>query len=217
MRNHLGALLLLSTTRQQFTLGYLAPHNPPWEPTFDVKSSLISMQCNSSGMSNATRGAEFGIVSYDWSNNKQTWAAAKPMTCEESLLKQALATKQLQTSKHKHVFVYRNIVKALRWFKAVREKLNDPTYSGFFLKFDPHHQRRHNYHVSPCARENTSKCSLYYHDQEQTPQVPTPDDDPDPDGSCVDYCDCGTVQPAVENTCLIIAMEPCYETLSSRN
>lgn len=35
-----------------------------------------------------------------------------------------------------HVWVYRNLVKALPWFKSVREKLLDPAYSGFFLTFD---------------------------------------------------------------------------------
>ena len=28
-------------------------------------------------------------------------------------------------------------MKALNWFGSVREKLDDPQYAGFFLKFDP--------------------------------------------------------------------------------
>ena len=33
------------------------------------------------------------------------------------------------------MFVYRNIVKALPWFSAVRAKLADPRYAGWFLPF----------------------------------------------------------------------------------
>lgn len=45
--------------------------------------------------------------------------------------------------------------------------------------------------------ENSSKCSQFYHDQEQTPEVPTPSS-PHPDGSCAATgCDCG-VEPCGE-------------------
>ncbi len=163
------------------------------------------MQCNSSGLSSPFRGAQFGIVSYDWSNAKAQWAASRPMDCEERLVEQAVKTKQAGA---KHVFVYRNLVKALPWFSSVREKLLDPAYSGFFLPFllsspprDPrqawHEPVADRYHVPPCAAENASKCSAYYHDQEQTPQVPTADD-PNPDGICAGYCDCGPDLPCGE-------------------
>ena len=42
-----------------------------------------------------------------------------------------------------------------------------------------------------CAPENASKCSPYYHDQEQTPAVATPTS-PHPDGTCsASGCDSG--------------------------
>jgi hypothetical protein len=109
------------------------------------------------------------------------------------LLEQAVQTKQAGA---KHVFVYRNIVKALPWFRSVREKLNDPAYEGFFLSFS-NTTMNNDYHVPACARENKTFCSHLYHDQEQTPQVPT-SNDPHPDGSCVGYCDCGEHHPCGE-------------------
>ena len=127
------------------------------------------MQMNSSGWSNPARGAQFGIASYDWSNAKAQWAAQKPMDCEERLLEQAMMTKKLNADSN--VFVYRNLVKALPWFKTVREKLDDPNYSGFFLKFADQPTVNDTYHVPNCAPENASKCSVFYHDQEQTPEV----------------------------------------------
>jgi hypothetical protein len=88
----------------------------------------------------------------------------------------------------------RNVVKALPWFSTVRAKLDDPAYSGFFLKFTTSHT---NYSVPQCAPEDPTKCSVYYHDQEQTPEVPTAAQ-PNPDGKCTDgVCDCGT-QPCGE-------------------
>ena len=169
-------------------------HNPPWPPTYNMSMSTLSMQCNSSGYSSPFRGAQFGIISYDWSNSKAQWAAAKPMDCVERLATQATMTKALNPDSK--VFTYRNMVKALPWFKEVREKLDDPKYSGFFLKFKPTNGTIKDTHVPRCAAENSSKCSIFYHDQEQTPEVPTPSD-PNPDGSCDGYCDCGT-QPCGE-------------------
>merc|ERR1712050_461124 len=86
------------------------------------------------------------------------------------------------------IFVYRNLVKALPWYTAVREKLDNVSYRNWFLKFDT---SKPTHHVPACASENHSKCSVFYHDQEQTPAVPTPTQ-PHPDGACTDgVCDCG--------------------------
>eukprot|EP00730_Choanoeca_flexa_P015068 TRINITY_DN6822_c0_g1_i1.p1 TRINITY_DN6822_c0_g1~~TRINITY_DN6822_c0_g1_i1.p1 ORF type:complete len:447 (+),score=75.41 TRINITY_DN6822_c0_g1_i1:2-1342(+) len=168
-------------------LAVLSPTVPKWKPTYNMSMSTLTMQCNSSGWSSPSRGAQFGIVSYDWSNAKAQWAATKPMDCEERLVTQAAMTKAINPASN--VFVYRNLVKALPWFKTVRDKLNDPNYSGWFLRFDTS-KSRSSYHVPACAPENSSKCSMFYHDQEQTPEVPT-SSQPHPDGTCVDYCDCG--------------------------
>ena len=93
------------------------------------------------------------------------------------------------------VFGYRNLVKALPWFSTVRAKLEDARYAGFFLAFNGSAPGA--YHVPDCAAENASKCSVFYHDQEQTPAVPTPAA-PHPDGSCGgSVCDCGE-QPCGE-------------------
>lgn len=116
-----GLTVVLIASLLSSSLSYLPPTNPPWPPTYNTSMSTLTMQCNSSGWSSPLRGAQFGIVSYDWSNAKVQWAAAKPMDCEERLLKQAEMTAALNP--HSHVFVYRNLVKALPWYTAVREKI----------------------------------------------------------------------------------------------
>ena len=87
----------------------LPPTLPSWEPTYAMGMSTLSMQCNGSGWSDPTRGAEFGIISYDWSNSKEQWAKAQPMDCEERFLQQASMTKAANPATH--TWVYRNVVK----------------------------------------------------------------------------------------------------------
>jgi len=63
---------------------------------------------------------------------KAVWSKAKPMNCSEVLVEQARLTKAQNNATH--VFVYQNLVKALPWMTPVREKLEDPSYWGFFLR-----------------------------------------------------------------------------------
>ena len=82
-----------------------------------------------------------------------------------------------------HVWVYRNLVKALSWYKDVGEKLSDPAYSGWFLHFHPGGavDLGHNkWHSNPCT---DGLCSSLYHSQDQTPRV----------SECAGECDCGGV------------------------
>ncbi len=52
----------------------------------------------------------------------------------------------------------RSLVKALPWFSTVREKLVDPAYAGFFLKFAPNAT----YHVPACDNNfSPPLCSVF--------------------------------------------------------
>jgi len=202
--------IVLATATAAAANGYLPPTLPNWQATYNMTLSSLTMQCNGTGWSSPQRGAEFGIVSYDWSNFKSGvdgWAAAQPMNSEERLFHQASLMKEESPSTK--VFLYRNLVWAMPWFKSVREKLDDPSYAGFFLHFDKnkyaewHKSHPHGesgisandtapFHVSPCAAENSHKCSIFYHDQNQSPGVPNID--PHPDGKCDPNkgCNCGS-------------------------
>jgi hypothetical protein len=158
---------------------------PPWESTYDMALSTIMMPCNDSGWMDSNFASKWGLVDLDWSNAKALWANAKPMDCQERLITQAQKIRKSNPSTK--TFVYRNLVKALPWFSSVREKLDDPAYSGWFLKYRDGGKGK-NYSSNPCTGR---KCSVYYHDQDQTPEHPRGD------GSCIDECDCGT-QPCGE-------------------
>jgi len=149
-----------------------------------MNASTIIQPCNMSGPFDPEFGSKFGVADYDWSNMKSLWANKHPMNCEADLLTQANLNRKLNPKSK--TMVYRNLVKALNWFGSVREKLDDPQYSGFFLKFDPT-KKNGSYHVPQCdSNYSPPKCSVFYHDQEQTPEHPKGD------GSCYpDACDCG--------------------------
>ena len=174
-------------------LAFLPPQNPPWKASYAMNKSTLSMACNSSGWFSPDLAAQFGIVSFDWSNNKFNWAASKPMTCQEDLVQQA----QLVAAEKGagRVFTYFNLVKALPWYSAVRELIADPAYSGFFLRYNV---SKGALPFSPPCDPVTGDCSVFFHDQLQTPAVPGSPPPFKPDGVCDGYCDCGQGVPCGE-------------------
>jgi hypothetical protein len=155
------------------------PVLPDWEPTWDMPQSTIIMPCNYSGYTTDPVVSKFGIIDYDWSNARFAWVNNAPMDCQDRLVKQAQITKAgAKPGSNTKVFVYRNLVKALPWYDQVREKLLDPSYSGWFLKFKKGGAPGlppDTWNVPNCNIENgEKKCSEFYHDQEQTPQASKP-------------------------------------------
>ena len=100
--------------------------------------STVLYTCNNSGFHNVDHAVKFGLVVYDWSNAKALWANARPMSSEELLTKQCeavLAADPGVPGEQPRCWVYRNTIKALNWYSSVREKLDDPRYSSWFVKF----------------------------------------------------------------------------------
>lgn len=161
--------------------------HPAWNPTWDMRNSTLLYTCNNTGMHSVQEALRYGVAVYDWSNGKQIWANQHPMNDEELLTKQAemvLAADPGVPGGQPRVWVYRNTIKALNWYTSVREKLDDPAYAGWFVRFKDYKgpESNNSYHVPACTYE---KCSGFYHDQEQTPEYPRGD------GSCTEECDCG--------------------------
>lgn len=144
------------------------------------------MTCNYSGLNDPAVTAGWTIVDFDWSNDKAEWAAAKPMDCEERLVTQVQLT--AAASPGTTSFVYRNAIKALPWYTLVRNKVTDPAYAAWFMKFGPP-TVGNGWHVPQCdTNYDPPLCTDLYHDQEQTPGYPTGD------GNCAaPACDVGSV------------------------
>ena len=194
------AMLLLTMTLVSATAASYRPSSagagyvgrwrlPTWEATYSMAASTVVMPCNYSGYHDVATVKDFGWVQYDWSDNKDTWVQGKPMDCEAVQTEQA---RRLQAAAPgAKVGLYQSGPKALPWFPEVREKLDDPTYSAWFIKF----ANTSKANVPVCTG---SKCSVFYHDQTQVPEHPTKRGilaAPKPtydDGKCIDECDCGT-------------------------
>jgi hypothetical protein len=140
------------------------------------------MPCNYSGQYDPAVAAKFGIVDFDWSNEKDVWVNDSPMTCMERLVTQAQVIKKINPDTK--IWVYRESVAAQPWYTDVRAKLTDPKTEHWFMKFDS--KANGSYRVPRCDKNfNPPRCSDLYHDQVQTPNFPTGD------GACSKPCDCG--------------------------
>ena len=197
------------------TLGGASALAPNWTPTWNMKNSTIIQPCNYSGFVEPIDFyAQFAIVDFDWSNAKALWVVP-PMTDDLLLLEQCAALKAI--SPDTRCFVYRNLVKgacvlllrfprahlcprcvfpafcprfpALPWYTTVSAKINDPAYSGWFVKNAPGGAFPNgSYHVPQCDTNwSPPRCTDLYHDLDQTPGYPRGD------GSCPGPCDCGGV------------------------
>lgn len=180
---------------------------PSWKPTWDMYRSTVLYTCNNSGMHAVEHAIKFGIVVYDWSNAKALWANDHPMDSEKLILKQAeavLAAEPGIPGQAPRVWAYRNTIKALNWYGSVRQKLDDPRYASWFIKFKDYKgpESNNSYHVPACDWYGTEgsppKCSGFYHDQDQTPEHPGGGEPYPVDGACKEQCDCGPVNPCGE-------------------
>ncbi len=198
MRAVLAAALLVARAAAQSGLCRWCPRVlPPWQPTWALNESTITEPCNSSGLIPAAAAEGYAVVNVDWSNAKNVWAQQHPMDAEALLSAQADAIAAATPPRapgapgpRARTWVYKNIVKALPWMASVREKISDPAYAGWFLRFKAGGSRPDGtWHVPAC--DNNYKpplCSALYHDQEQTPSWPHGGD-----GDCGGPCDCGGV------------------------
>ena len=71
---------------------------------------------------------EWGVISYDWSNNAAVWHSDQPNDCDDKMLDQAAAARR--AAPDTKIWVYRNLAQAYAEFTQIREKLEDPAYAG---------------------------------------------------------------------------------------
>ena len=111
---------------------------PKWKPTWNMSRSTALYIDQPNGFHNVSEAIRWGVAVYDWSNAKKLWTNARPMNCDELLTKQAemvLAADPGVPGEQPRVWVYRNTAKALNFFGSVREKLDDPLYAGWFIRY----------------------------------------------------------------------------------
>eukprot|EP01052_Picozoa_sp_SAG31_P009897 SAG31_NODE_530_length_14420_cov_4.259968_13_plen_252_part_00 len=210
--------------------GYQSPRVrlPPWPPSYRMADSTILMACNYSDYVDTRLASKFGLVSFDWSDAKQLWCNEQPMRASRRLYAQAQMLAAAAGSNRSHsstsatrIGMYRNSIKALNWFEEVRDKLDDPEYFGWFLLYngtflarqsnrsypaEPTSTQqkagiiRHDPACDPASYGNQTKCSRFWHDQDQTPNMAGMGVDYVNSGTCERRCDCGR-NPCGECAC----------------
>jgi hypothetical protein len=171
-----GTAVSLPTTVLAPRLPPGSPSLPPtWPVTYAANESAYLYFCSWTRPFNPAPVANWSIVSLDWSNQKwgeNGWAKAKPMDCEERLFADAtnFVAKSSRPGKAR-AMVYRNTCKALPWFTVVREKLEDPAYAAWFLRYGAAPPVNGTSYFSPPCDDNYSPplCSPYYHDSAASP------------------------------------------------
>jgi hypothetical protein len=102
---------------------------PPYKQTWLQNLSSLIMPCNNTGLTNPSSTLGWGIVDFDWSNNKgrgtaDGWAKHHPMDDEEQLFKQIQIT--AAATPGTTIWAYRNTVYGYSWYTDVRLILEDP-------------------------------------------------------------------------------------------
>eukprot|EP01046_Picozoa_sp_COSAG06_P060299 COSAG06_NODE_12775_length_1331_cov_2.163961_1_plen_330_part_10 len=187
--------------------------NPPWPASYRINASTIMMPCNWSGFIEPTIAATYGVVSFDWSNGRSMWSNRRPMDDEQMMVEQIAQVKAINPTTH--CWVYRNLAKALPWMKTIRDKMLDPRFGGFFLKFGAtpppngsNPDTNGSFFSPKCdLTYSTPICSDFWHDQASTPQFINSTEYHrhdagfihQKDGSCLEApCDCGPGLPCGE-------------------
>eukprot|EP01046_Picozoa_sp_COSAG06_P019467 COSAG06_NODE_1390_length_9607_cov_16.483172_5_plen_468_part_00 len=179
---------------------------PKWKPTWSMARSTILYVDQPNGFHNVSEAVRWGVVAYDWSNAKALWANEQPMNCDELLTRQAEMVQAVDPGvpgEQPRVWVYRNTAKALNFYASVREKLDDPAYAGWFVRYDPSRYRGAASNASfvspPCDWYYNStyvpKCSRHYHDQTDCPHAEGGGPaypKGGPPSTCREMCDCGS-------------------------
>ena len=118
---------------------------PRWDPVWQLNRSTIAQPCNNSGwlgpeLPGGGDIGEFGLLSFDWANNRANWSAQQPNRCEEDLVAQAVAAEQASRAHpgpETKVFVYRGGEMCLNFMTDQRELMGDlPSHpSGSFAEY----------------------------------------------------------------------------------
>mmetsp|Transcript_46647 Transcript_46647/g.77151 ORF Transcript_46647/g.77151 Transcript_46647/m.77151 type:complete len:468 (+) Transcript_46647:131-1534(+) len=132
---------------------------PPFAHTYNTSKSTIIQTCASSPDQSLDYLRQWGIVSFDWSNLNSIWHRDHPMDSDVKLAD--IAARAAKAAPDTQIWVYRNLVIAYAEFVQIREKLEDPAYSGWFLPFGNGSQ------MPQCDSEG--HCSDRFHTPSQRP------------------------------------------------
>lgn len=104
---------------------------------------------------------KWGIVSLDFESEEAKWAHHSPKDADVTMLAQLDRLKAI--APHTRFWIYRQLVQAYSNFVEIREKLEDPQFSGWFLKFGPHNNESLTPRCAYNPRVGRQLCSNLFH------------------------------------------------------
>jgi hypothetical protein len=118
---------------------------PKWKPTYNLTMSTMTQTCfgpvtigkPAPILTNET-GAflkHWGVVALDFETEENIWADHRPKDADVMMIEQAAVIKKMAPDTR--VWVYRNLVQPYANFVQLREKIEDPAFSGWFVHFGP--------------------------------------------------------------------------------
>jgi hypothetical protein len=144
---------------------------PKFAPTYNLSKSTMTQLCfgptplGGAPLNNETGQflRHWGVIEIDFESEESLWAHhAGGKNADVMMLEQASQMKEI--APESSVWIYRNLVQAYSNFKQLREKLEDPQYSGWWMKFD---NATNDEKLTPrCAhnsRLNRTLCSDLFH------------------------------------------------------
>eukprot|EP00039_Didymoeca_costata_P026535 m.16103 g.16103 ORF g.16103 m.16103 type:complete len:461 (+) comp5584_c0_seq2:76-1458(+) len=141
---------------------------PPWEPTYNLTKSTMTQTCfgpariSPVGPLTNESGAfmrSWGIITIDFESQEEIWGHHPGgKNSDEMMVAEAVKAKSI--APETQVYIYRNLAQAYANFVELREKLEDPSYSDWWIPFGP------NSTMPRCElnpRLNKTLCSDYFH------------------------------------------------------
>jgi hypothetical protein len=143
---------------------------PPWPATFNLTKSSMTQSCFGPGSVNGPprltpeTGAflkQWGVVALDFESQEGLWAHHRPKDADVMMIEQAAVMKRM--APETQIWGYRNLVQPYANFVQLREKIEDPAYSGWFVHFGPGNNDRLTPRCEVNPRLNKTLCTDLFH------------------------------------------------------
>lgn len=144
---------------------------PKFEPTYNLTMSTMTQTCfgpvtigQPAPVLNESTGAflkHWGVVALDFETEENIWANHRPKDADVMMVEQAAVMKKM--APNTQVWVYRNLVQPYANFVQLREKIEDPQYSGWFIHFGAGNDEKKTPRCEFNPRLNKQLCTDLFH------------------------------------------------------
>ena len=103
----------------------------------------------------------WGILALDFESQEGIWSQHSPKDADSMMLDQLSVMKSI--APHTRLWAYRNLAQAYSSFVQLREKIEDPAFAGWWIRFAPDANESLTPRCEHNPRLNRSLCSDLFH------------------------------------------------------